>query len=880
MKRSILIFAALCALLTAVVSTAAVSTGGVLVKQQDGTTRDISIPVQDDNDRWLHNVETASLYGAWDNVEMAIWGISSDNTLLNLIISGDFDFKKTDPNRGWFNAYGGKDCYNEPLDIKGDTKLVVTGDKNAKIDLDNGGISLFGGASLYASYGGDIQGSTLLVLQGESPTFTPDKDVDENINLYGGSAIGNDGIKIHTIHGDSSVMINAPWDLGDNDRDISFVIGGSDVQGRSKVVTKGKTYVLIDNKKASATNVRGGGRASDSSTCVIDGGSELLFKNGSIGNAYAGCYASQHAKAYTAKTYVEIRDISAPGDAMITGGGVSGSNYDLDDPTMVCINVVSGDTYILVEPSAGYTGKGVCRIFGGSNIRGAGATAEILGSTNIVISGDAALNVIKPQNPEKDWTHISAGGFRKNNKTISNDVKGDGNITFKNITNISKLMNNTALGGQGRERDDDMPGNLGFYDNSVVGTSRLIYDNVQGVTGARTFLFDEIIFKNGSNVTFNRSLSQLYSDDDRDKETVTLVVEKGSTLRISKDPTGDTGNPVLGNAKIDGTLIVDEGMTLVLNNSLEVGEGASVKGSVVVKKVEPVKPPVKPESEGVIPVKAQAVNTIEELPANVAVLVEKQPNGELVVTSSKFISAVLSSDISGTVDTDLIKSMPVIKSAVSADKTALISFKARLDEFSSKKFSDLVLCKIIPGKVLKFALQSVPEKIKSGEFTVTAADGKAVDLNGSPSAGTEYLINLAVADNSEYDLDPAKGAILDPAVLTVNKEKLTLSATELTLFVGESASLKASGYAAGAALSWQSGDKSVAAIEGSGAEVTVKALAAGTSDIAVSDGTATVTCKVTVKPGTSGGGSGGGCDAGIGVIALAALLPFAWRRKR
>ena len=80
MKRSILIFAALCALLTAVVSTAAVSTGGVLVKQQDGTTRDISIPVQDDNDRWLHNVETASLYGAWDNVEMAIWGISSDNT--------------------------------------------------------------------------------------------------------------------------------------------------------------------------------------------------------------------------------------------------------------------------------------------------------------------------------------------------------------------------------------------------------------------------------------------------------------------------------------------------------------------------------------------------------------------------------------------------------------------------------------------------------------------------------------------------------------------------------------------------------------------------------------------------------------------------------
>ncbi len=878
MKRTKWIFAALCILLAASVSAVASLVGGVQILQ-NGTNRNISVPVQNENDKWLHDVESATLYGSWDNVEMGIWGKgdSSGKMRLDLIISGDFDFKKTDRKNGGFSAHGGRDNYNTTGNIAGDTKLVVTGDKNAIIDLDNGGISLYGGGSFLSDQSsGDILGSTTVELKGESPKFILDPEVDDNISFFGGSSVSHNNT--HTIHGDSAVLIDSPWNMGDDDNDISFVVGGSEAWDDAKIVTKGKTYIRVNHEKASATNIRGGGRVFGNAFCIIEGGSELLLEKGSIGNSYAGCYVSQNAKAYTANTYVEIRDINAPSNAMVTGGGVSGSNSDLDDADMRPLSVVSGDTKILIEPSANYTGRGVWRIFGGSNIRGVGATAEVLGSTNIIISGDAALDVIKPQNTENDWTHISAGSFRKSNKAISNDVKGDGNITFKNIKDISKLMNNTALSGQGRERDENMPGNLGFYNNSVAGTSRLIYDNVKGITGARTFNFDEIIFKGESSVTFNRSLSQLMDAAD-DKETVKLIVEKGSTLRIVKDPTGDTGDPILGNAKIDGTLIIEDGMTLILNNSLEKGEGATVEGNIVVRKVNPEEPPIKPDDVNVIPVKPETVKSVDDLPAGVPALVEKQPNGDIVVTSAKFAAAVASSDVNGTVDTNLIKSIPVFKTVVSADKTALASFRGRLDEFSSHKFKDIVLCKVIPGKVLKFAFQSLPKKIESGEFAITTADGAAVEANASPKAGVEYLISFAVADNSEYDLDKTKGNILDPAVLSVNQYRLTLSATELLLAEGQSKTLTASGIAPGATLEWESSNDKVAAIEGSGEEITVKALSAGKANITVTDGSVTVTCRVTVTKGGSGGSSGGGCNSGLAAVVLAAFIPLFFRRK-
>ena len=880
MKRTAWIFAALCAVLVLSISAVAGTTGGVHYKLRGEDTWG------DKQDGYITNIEKAQLYGEWRDKEIGLYGVDEKTgdatTSFDLVLSGDFDFKRSDtPNAPWLFVCGGiagGNNINAAITRSGGSWLNVTANSGAKFDLSNGGVSFLGGDFAYS--GNSVTtNETHVVLGGDSPVFIPDMNDENDFGFYGGSHVSNKSR--HVTSGDSGITLAGPWKMAEPEGmvDVGVLYGGDQAyDDGSTSIIKGISYAYLGDDDCAVSAVYAGSAADSNSLSYIEGTTDLRLRKGSFERAVAGSWARGKATAYVARTNVEIRNIRAINDAVVYGGGYAGSQNNIGHPDLVSHSIVSGDTYILVEPKDGFVGRGVNRIFGGGYSRGPGM-AEVRGSTNIVISGDLALEVIKPQDEENTWAHISAGGYRRANTTVSNDVKGDGNITFKNITDISKLMHNTTLNGQGHLRKADKGAELELYPNSVVGTSRLIFDNVKGTTSARTFQFDEIIFKNGSNMTFRHSLSQLYSDDDRDKETATLIVEKGSTLRIAPDTIDNTGDPVLGNAKIDGTLIIEDGMTLILNNSLEKGEGAKIEGNIVVRKVNPEEPPIKPDDVNVIPVKPETVKSVADLPAGVPALVEKQPNGDIVVTSAKFAAAVASSDVNGTVDTTLIKSIPVFKTVVSADKTALASFRGRLDEFSSHKFKDIVLCKVIPGKVLKFAFQSLPKKIESGEFAITTADGAAVDVNASPEAGVEYLISFAVADNSEYDLDKAKGNILDPAVLSVNQYRLTLSATELLLAEGQSKTLKVSGFAPGATPTWKSSNDKVAAIKGLGEEITVKALSAGEANITVTDDFATVTCRVTVTKGGSGGSSGGGCNSGLAAVVLAAFIPLFFRRK-
>ena len=880
MKRTAWIFAALCAVLVLSISAVAGTAGGVHYKVRGEDTW------KDAQDGYISNIEKAQLYGEWRDKEIGLYGVDEKTgdatTSFDLVLSGDFDFKRSDtPNAPWLFVCGGiagGNNINAAITRSGGSWLNVTANSGAKFDLSNGGVSFLGGDFAYS--GNSVTtNETHVVLGGDSPVFIPDMNDENDFGFYGGSHVSNKSR--HVTSGDSGITLAGPWKMAEPEGmvDVGVLYGGDQAyDDGSTSIIKGISYAYLGDDDCAVSAVYAGSAADSNSLSYIEGTTDLRLRKGSFERAVAGSWARGKATAYVARTNVEIRNIRAINDAVVYGGGYAGSQNNIGHPDLVSHSIVSGDTYILVEPKDGFVGRGVNRIFGGGYSRGPGM-AEVRGSTNIVISGDLALEVIKPQDEENTWAHISAGGYRRANTTVSNDVKGDGNITFKNITDISKLMHNTTLNGQGHLRKADKGAELELYPNSVVGTSRLIFDNVKGTTSARTFQFDEIIFKNGSNMTFRHSLSQLYSDDDRDKETATLIVEKGSTLRIAPDTIDNTGDPVLGNAKIDGTLIIEDGMTLILNNSLEKGEGAKIEGNIVVRKVNPEEPPIKPDDVNVIPVKPETVKSVDDLPAGVPALVEKQPNGDIVVTSAKFAAAVASSDVNGTVDTTLIKSIPVFKTVVSADKTALASFRGRLDEFSSHKFKDIVLCKVIPGKVLKFAFQSLPKKIESGEFAITTADGAAVDVNASPEAGVEYLISFAVADNSEYDLDKAKGNILDPAVLSVNQYRLTLSATELLLAEGQSKTLKVSGFAPGATPTWKSSNDKVAAIKGLGEEITVKALSAGEANITVTDDFATVTCRVTVTKGGSGGSSGGGCNSGLAAVVLAAFIPLFFRRK-
>lgn len=762
MKKSLLIFCALCAVLVFAITSVAETVGGVHYRTRSNVSWsdvNVSTDVIATTKNWISDIETAYLYGTWQNIFLKLHGApqAGDTKPFNIILSGDFDFKRTNnaSDKQWFQAFGGYDVSSASQD----TALIVTGNSKAKIDLDNGGIEFYGGNHCWSD---DLtMKDSRVVLSGDSPIFTPDSDGDYALVIFGGSCVSNYGSNAaKSTSNTTGVTLAGPWNMADSKAAVSVgeLYGGDSVLNKAASIIKDKSYVSLENDDCKVSSVYGGSNVNNS-VSHLNGITELRLTKGSFERAVGGHYAHGGAKAYAADTSIIIGNIKALNDASVYGGGYAKSNS---------ISIVSRDTNILIEPEACFSGRGgVRRIFGGSYSRENGV-GEVLGSTNIIISGDAALDVIKPRS-ENGWTHISPGGYLKDNTVVSNDVKGDGSITLKNIADISKLMNNTVLDGQGRVYDETLPGKLGFYNNSVVGTSRLIYDNVKGVTGARTYQFDEIIFKNSSAVTVNRSLSQLDTTSE-DMETAALIVESGSTLHIAKDPTGDTGNPVLGNAKIDGKLVIEKGVTLILNNSLEKGKNATIEGSIVVKKNNTVEPPVIPDNKNVIPVTAEKVTAIDSLPNGVPALVAKQPNGEIIVTSSKFISAVEASSLNGKIDTNLIKSLPVIKTtAISKDQTAVIAFKIGLDEFAGKKFSEFTLCKVIPDKVLAFKFQKDPSKISSGEFSITDTDGIAVSPDNVPSIGNDYVINFAVEDKSDYDLDNTAGTILDPAVLTVNK---------------------------------------------------------------------------------------------------------------
>ncbi|WP_288332901.1 Ig-like domain-containing protein, partial [Cloacibacillus porcorum] len=77
-------------------------------------------------------------------------------------------------------------------------------------------------------------------------------------------------------------------------------------------------------------------------------------------------------------------------------------------------------------------------------------------------------------------------------------------------------------------------------------------------------------------------------------------------------------------------------------------------------------------------------------------------------------------------------------------------------------------------------------------------------------------------------------------------------------------------------VTWKSGDKKIATVDANGK---VTALAVGFADITVTtdDGLKTAEATVSVNRLYS---SGSGCAAGVGALALFALLPLWMRRKK
>ncbi|MDO5116245.1 MAG: Ig-like domain-containing protein [Synergistaceae bacterium] len=168
--------------------------------------------------------------------------------------------------------------------------------------------------------------------------------------------------------------------------------------------------------------------------------------------------------------------------------------------------------------------------------------------------------------------------------------------------------------------------------------------------------------------------------------------------------------------------------------------------------------------------------------------------------------------------------------------------------------------------------------ISEGRATLTASAAiKATDFStlhsASPapvSGDTAVSLNCAVTVSAVA----VTGVTLDHATLTLANAGATAQLTATVLPAG----------ATNRNVSWSSDNSAVATVDANGL---VTAVTAGTATITVTtvDGNYTASCAVTVNgtptpTPTPSGGSSGGCAAGIGAMALLALLPLVLRRRK
>ncbi|MDO5563003.1 MAG: hypothetical protein Q4F74_05250, partial [Synergistaceae bacterium] len=700
------------------------------------------------------HIGTCTLSGVISGGEgLAVYGsdASGDITIPKVTVTFSDDLRLTCDASGLPKRLFGGAMSGSLITVSGDTELEVIGNSNARMDVTSGGILFYGGNASTNPCASSISGNSKLTISGPMPNITPCTNEEYGVYFYGGS--GSDGGGSDTINGNSTLNITGAWNIPpqlDEGNYQSWAFGGSWASRSADVTVKGKSTVILDNADAKICDLLGGGQAHRDSTSRVLGGTFVFLYQGNVDRVLGGGKATKSsASIVSGDTVVRVRNASGYGvwgDSKVLGGGSAGSSGDVAESCPY--SEVSGNTYIYIEPDSASTGNGFVYIFGGGLSRFvAGAKAIVKGSTNIILSGDKALQTISPI-VSGQKTFVNAGGLKQCGPVLSGDVKGDGNITLQNITDLSKLPEPATLNGQGRERASaERYAPQTFYNDSVLGTSRLFFDNVKGSLKARTVNFDEITFKNGSEIVAESSLSQLVEPNDK-AEAVKVTVEPGSTLKVAKDAT-------IGTLILNGTLEVADGVAFNMNNGMTKGPNGKIvgKGSMEVKLPESVKTPFTPANSADIEAKVckteTNINALPEKAREVAEVVDDK----VVVSMTKTKDAInKDAQLKAKYNPDKMKGIPVFRGDTT--KTLLISLKTTLNDFAEKKFSDFRLLKVTAdGSFKEFTQSATPAAIAGGQFIITALDGTAVKTDEKPTAGKEYLVNIAVKDQSDYDVN-------------------------------------------------------------------------------------------------------------------------------
>ncbi|WP_455595030.1 Ig-like domain-containing protein [Cloacibacillus porcorum] len=429
------------------------------------------------------------------------------NGAITVNISGDLGSKGAEDTKS-FKIYGAKDNADgstnftvnwgkSKLYTKGIVQIIAGGisadlkDSSLTFDSEAGSDIYTGSGSgqetiLLAAgpEGGSVSGNTTLNIDGKLGT----DDAVYYLKATAGGLLNNDSSSDSiVVEGDSIVNFNADWKTG-KDRETALLAGPmiqkDDVNSKgAEGIVKGATIVTVNGGGSVREIWAAGALLNKGTPSLTVGSAEVRILKGAVDDTvFAG------AEVYANGTATVLGDASITFSGGTMGGNgerarLFGGHYVEADGGK---GYIDGSTYIKITG-----GSGIKYVFGGgmawTKTTASGRQSVVRGNSNVSIVGDAGLSALDEN------AMIFAGGRRTTGQeegTIA-VVNGDGIVTFKNITKAYK----GTISGQGTGSAYTVT----EYTDSVSGDSVLVFDNVQAdFSGATIVEMDRIELSSGT----------------------------------------------------------------------------------------------------------------------------------------------------------------------------------------------------------------------------------------------------------------------------------------------------------------------------------------------------------------------------------------------
>ena len=140
-------------------------------------------------------------------------------------------------------------------------------------------------------------------------------------------------------------------------------------------------------------------------------------------------------------------------------------------------------------------------------------------------------------------------------------------------------------------------------------------------------------------------------------------------------------------------------------------------------------------------------------------------NGVAMTKTTAVVSG-LSPDDARKIDAATVTPLPIFSAGVSSGGTAVVSIKVSLDKYDGARLGDVAMLKLKrDGSAEPLAMAADAKALKAASFIWTDMAGQPKDVSGKIVAGRSYYLNVAITDDSEYDLDATPGKIIDPLAM-------------------------------------------------------------------------------------------------------------------